>query len=406
MNKTCARCEKTVYPTEELKCLDKVWHKGCFKCQECSMTLNMRTYKGYGKLPYCEAHVPKAKHTTMAETPELKRIAENTKIQSNVKYHADFERSKGKFTQVADDPETLRIKANTKIISNVAYHGELEKKAQMEKQRQINENDVPSDNYHQQIDNYATEMLPPNLPPPNLPPKNHYQTPTTQYQATPVNQPSGYNRQYQQDYYKPKEDYQYDYQGQYYQQQSNYQPPQANYQPPQANYQPPPTNYQPPPNYQPPQQYQPHYQAAQPKIGRIQDYDPLIDPPRAPPNTQRASATVIYNSSEGKRGSHQPQQQQQSRQIGRVTDLDPLANEMPRQTANHQNQVNQRVYIAMYDYEASDSDEVSFREGDLISNVSNIDEGWMTGQVLRTGRTGMLPANYVELAPAGTPLYN
>lgn len=24
MNKRCARCDKTVYPTEELKCLDKV----------------------------------------------------------------------------------------------------------------------------------------------------------------------------------------------------------------------------------------------------------------------------------------------------------------------------------------------------------------------------------------------
>lgn len=24
MNKKCAKCEKTVYPTEELKCLDKV----------------------------------------------------------------------------------------------------------------------------------------------------------------------------------------------------------------------------------------------------------------------------------------------------------------------------------------------------------------------------------------------
>lgn len=24
MSKTCARCEKTVYPIEELKCLDKV----------------------------------------------------------------------------------------------------------------------------------------------------------------------------------------------------------------------------------------------------------------------------------------------------------------------------------------------------------------------------------------------
>lgn len=71
----------------------------------------------------------------MAETPELKRIAENTRIQSNVKYHAEFEKAKGKFTQVADDPETLRIKQNTKIISNVSYHGELQKKAIMEQKR-------------------------------------------------------------------------------------------------------------------------------------------------------------------------------------------------------------------------------------------------------------------------------
>ncbi|XP_061726386.1 LIM and SH3 domain protein Lasp isoform X2 [Cydia pomonella] len=256
MNKTCARCEKTVYPTEELKCLDKAWHKGCFKCQECGMTLNMRTYKGYGKLPYCEAHVPKAKHTTMAETPELKRIAENTKLQSNVKYHADFEKSKGKFTQVADDPETLRIKANTKIISNVAYHGELEKKAQMEKQRQINENGELVGSHHQQ-------------------------------------QPAQSTRQ----------------------------------------------------------------------IGRVADLDPL--------GSERAAYAG------------------------------PDQNYMQVMSNKHEPEV-QKVYIAMYDYEANDSDEVSFREGDLISNVTAIDEGWMTGRVLRTGRTGMLPANYVERAPPGT----
>ncbi|XP_045508215.1 LIM and SH3 domain protein Lasp isoform X2 [Colias croceus] len=420
MNKTCARCEKTVYPTEELNCLDKVWHKGCFKCQECGMTLNMRTYKGYGKQPYCEAHVVKTKPTAMAETPELKRIAENTKLQSNVKYHADFEKSKGKFTQVADDPETLRIKANSKIISNFLYHGDLEKKAQMERQRQINENgeivDVATnDNYQHQIDTYATEML--NAP--NLPPKNHYQTPVQTQQYTTR----------QEDYYNyPKYD---DYATQSMQNQ---------------------------------------------KIGRIQDYDPLSDGPRAPPNTQRASSTLIYTSANEKRGAQQ--QLQQSRHIGRVTDLDPLANEpqqyhshpqqqqqqqhlhqqqqhlhqqqqqhlhqqqqqqqqqhlqqqqqqhlqqqqqqhlqqqqqqqhlqqqhlqqqqhqqqqQPRPAANHPNQ---RVYVAMYDYEANDSDEVSFREGDLIvSNVTSIYEGWMTGKVLRTGRAGMLPANYVEL---------
>jgi hypothetical protein len=34
--------------------------------------------------PFTCRHIPKAKATTMAETPELKRIAENTRIQSNV----------------------------------------------------------------------------------------------------------------------------------------------------------------------------------------------------------------------------------------------------------------------------------------------------------------------------------
>ncbi|XP_060808638.1 LIM and SH3 domain protein Lasp isoform X1 [Amyelois transitella] len=403
MNKTCARCEKTVYPTEELKCLDKVWHKGCFKCQECGMTLNMRTYKGYGKLPYCEAHVPKAKHTTMAETPELKRIAENTKIQSNVKYHADFEKSKGKFTQVADDPETLRIKANTKIISNVAYHGDLEKKAQMEKQRQINENgelvDVPTD-YQHQIESYATEMLPP--APPSLPQKNHYQTPAQAPQ--PHTQPQNQSNHQSQTHHHQSQTHHHQSQTHHHQSQTHHHQSQTHHQN---------QSHQQPRQYQ--NQYKNHeeynqnqyqydeyqnqygygyqnYQTAQPKIGRIQDYDPVSDGPRMPPNTQRSSATLIYNSTGGKRGSHQSQQQQ-GRQIGRVTDMDPLAAEQP--PTNHQSN-QQVVFVAMYDYEANDSDEVSFREGDYISNVTAIDEGWMTGQVLRTGHTGMLPANYVE----------
>ncbi|XP_047671282.1 nebulin isoform X28 [Tachysurus fulvidraco] len=51
---------------------------------------------------------------------------------------------------------------------------------------------------------------------------------------------------------------------------------------------------------------------------------------------------------------------------------------------------------AMYDYAAADNDEVSFKDGDVILNVQSIDEGWMYGTVQRTGKTGMLPANYVE----------
>ncbi|XP_056649817.1 nebulin isoform X7 [Monodelphis domestica] len=55
-----------------------------------------------------------------------------------------------------------------------------------------------------------------------------------------------------------------------------------------------------------------------------------------------------------------------------------------------------KTFRAMYDYMAADADEVSFKDGDAIVNVQAIDEGWMYGTVQRTGRTGMLPANYVE----------
>jgi len=215
------------------------------------MTLNMRNYKGFNKQPYCEAHIPKAKATTMAETPELKRIAENTKIQSNVKYHAEFEKAKGKFTQVADDPETLRIKQNSKIISNVAYHGELEKKAAMEQKRVMS-----GENGEFEVTSLPTRQ-----------------------------------------------------------------------------------------------------------VGSIADLDPV--------NNFYGSLTADYRPASGSGSS---------------------ANSY----SNHQMST-PRVYRAMYDYDAQDSDEVSFRDGDIIVNCTPIDEGWMTGLVQRTGQTGMLPANYVAL---------
>ncbi|XP_011304653.1 LIM and SH3 domain protein Lasp isoform X2 [Fopius arisanus] len=316
MNKTCARCEKTVYPIEELKCLDKIWHKQCFKCQGCGMTLNMRTYKGFNKQPYCEAHIPKAKATTMAETPELKRIAENTKIQSNVKYHAEFEKAKGKFTQVADDPETLRIKQNSKIISNVAYHGELQKKAIMEQKRTTTGENGEQIEYVEYSDGTIVT--------------------TTNVNANPA-----------------------------------------------------------PVRIASPTQRSP---------GRIADYDPLTEARPGPYSARQAATTVIYTSDKGA-VTNPP-----TRKIGSVADIDPV-NEYygsltPAMNNNHVPPhqppllptANTLVYRAMYDYEAQDSDEVSFCDGDLIINCTAIDEGWMTGLVQRTGRHGMLPANYVEPA--------
>ncbi|XP_049313266.1 LIM and SH3 domain protein Lasp isoform X6 [Bactrocera dorsalis] len=292
MNKTCARCQKVVYPIEELKCLDKTWHKTCFKCTECGMALNMKTYKGFNKLPYCEAHIPKAKATVIADTPELKRIAENTKIQSNVKYHEDFEKSKGKFTQVADDPETLRIKQNTKIISNIAYHGDLEKKAAMEKQREAAEiADVRVNNaYPKRIGSIA-----------DIDPANGIYSSLASETAS---------------------------HHQLHQQQS---------------------------------QQQQHQQQ------------------------QQQQQQQLLHQQQQQRALQQQQQQQQQQYYQQM---------MQQQ----QSKSNLRVYRALYDYEAQDTDEVSFREGDVIFEVESADSGWMTGRVERTGKTGMLPANYVEQA--------
>ncbi|XP_014689099.3 LIM and SH3 domain protein 1 [Equus asinus] len=128
MNPNCARCGKIVYPTEKVNCLDKFWHKACFHCESCKMTLNMKNYKGYEKKPYCNAHYPKQSFTMVADTPENLRLKQQSELQSQVRYKEEFEKNKGKgFSVVADTPELQRIKKTQDQISNIKYHEEFEK---------------------------------------------------------------------------------------------------------------------------------------------------------------------------------------------------------------------------------------------------------------------------------------
>ncbi|KAJ8364498.1 hypothetical protein SKAU_G00133290 [Synaphobranchus kaupii] len=128
MNPLCGRCNRVVYPTEKVNCLDKYWHKGCFSCEICKMTLNMKNYKGFEKRPYCNAHYPKTSFTSVADTPENLRLKQQSKMQSQVVYKEEFEKNKGKgFSVVADTPELQRIKKTQDQISNIKYHEEFEK---------------------------------------------------------------------------------------------------------------------------------------------------------------------------------------------------------------------------------------------------------------------------------------
>ncbi|XP_052254535.1 LIM and SH3 domain protein F42H10.3-like isoform X2 [Dreissena polymorpha] len=308
--KLCGKCDKTVYPTEELKCLDKVWHKGCFKCEICNMTLNMKNYKGYDKLPYCTAHYPTTKHTAVADTPEIRRIQENTKIQSNIQYHAEFEKQKGKKTDIAEDPEMMRVKKNMEVISNVSYHGDKERREQMEQARPAEQ--LEGGRNVRSNPGRIADMEPAMEPAGGTPYSNRNSASARQvYDSNvgKVEQPARRNVGSISDYDPLNEKYgsiagQNNPRGQ---------PAQQAYQPPAQSYQPPPQAYQPPP----------------------------------PANPAPAAGKGM-------------------------------------------------VCQAMYDYDAADADEVSFREGDKIVFCQPIDAGWMEGTVERTGKRGMLPSNYVE----------
>lgn len=55
-----------------------------------------------------------------------------------------------------------------------------------------------------------------------------------------------------------------------------------------------------------------------------------------------------------------------------------------------------RVGKALYDYQGQHSDELSFREGDTLTLLEQVDRGLWWKAKLR-GKSGLAPANYVEV---------
>ncbi|XP_074652014.1 LIM and SH3 domain protein 1-like isoform X8 [Tubulanus polymorphus] len=331
--KKCSKCDKSVYPMELLKCLDQFWHKTCFKCAVCDMTLNMKNYKGYEKRPYCQVHYPTTKFTSVADTPENKRIAENTRNQSQIAYHKDFEQTKGRFTAVADDPETRRARRNSDQISTVQYHAQFEK----QKGQKIS---VESDPELQRSK------------------KNMETISQVNYQGWKDKKDHMEKRRPSDAEYNDNDD-QRPRSGSYGQDPMNGQYT-ANQRSSGGDFKVP---YGVPPQARPTKEEEvaPYVAALDPVTP-----EPITEPVFTPPEP------IV-----------EPQ----------VEDAPPPSTLVQPPPAFS----SQPRYIAMYDYSAADVDEVSFVEGDIIIDHESIDEGWMMGTVQRTGIRGMLPANYVEL---------
>lgn len=405
--KKCAKCDKQVYPIEELKCLDKVWHKICFKCTVCNSLLNMKNYKGFEKLPYCYVHYPQQKHTQVSDNPEMLRIKENTKIQSNAKYHEDFEKSKGNYTVVADDPETRRILENTKLISQVRYHEDFEKNIKKkytpvidspETTRAIENQKLVSSVEYKGIRNQNSNSSLNNS-------NSSYSTSTlNNSSSSSSNNNNGVNN----------------------------------------------TNNNNNSNNNNNTTLIATFRSGEPKklidnsqrrIGSIADYDPLNQENGNGLSNGSNGNGHFNNSILNKQYNFNVKNQQQKQQHttngnghsngnghlngnghsngsnghkintnGNGYYHDLINDNNDNNNNNHSNgkqhihqqpydfinDIKTSVYKAIYDYDAREDDEISFRDGDKFINCEQIDIGWMIGVHEKTGKHGMFPSNYAE----------
>ena len=53
------------------------------------------------------------------------------------------------------------------------------------------------------------------------------------------------------------------------------------------------------------------------------------------------------------------------------------------------------IFVALYDYDASEPDELNLKESERLQIVNDIDYGWWIARSLVTGKKGLMPNNYV-----------
>ena len=53
----------------------------------------------------------------------------------------------------------------------------------------------------------------------------------------------------------------------------------------------------------------------------------------------------------------------------------------------------------LFEYEAAEENEMSLIEGEILEQVDQIDEGWWSAVGDGGAKSGLFPANYVELLP-------
>ena len=71
----CCVCDKMAYPLEKISAGGRDYHKVCFKCKECNLTLNLNNFffDNATQSVYCKNHVPKAKATQVTDSVAMQQ---------------------------------------------------------------------------------------------------------------------------------------------------------------------------------------------------------------------------------------------------------------------------------------------------------------------------------------------
>eukprot|EP00056_Hartaetosiga_gracilis_P002880 m.57481 g.57481 ORF g.57481 m.57481 type:complete len:459 (+) comp11234_c0_seq1:2458-3834(+) len=392
----CARCEKTVYPTEQLKCLDKLWHKPCFNCEVCHVKLTMNTYRGYDKKPYCKTHYPTSKATQVADTPETLRLKKQTERQSAVKYHQAFESEKGKMIGSATDRSMETSKNAAKLASGTAYRQNLPPPTQTSNVAATKQPIVPTSTP-------ATTTAPP--PTTSSSSSSEQWVAEFDYEAADADEVSLQEGDVIVEYESVDEGWakgrnsRTGASGMF---PSNYVVKKERSQAPPAQPEPVP---EPEPEPEPVPEPEPEVVVPEPEP------EPEPEPVQesAPTDGKKWIAQYDYDATDNDEVSFKEGDVitnvtvvdegwvtgtvQSTGQSGMLPSnyVQEEGAETPQATAE-----GGETWVAQFDYDATDSDEVSFKEGDIIINVTVVDEGWVTGTVESTGQSGMLPSNYID----------
>jgi hypothetical protein len=68
----CATCGKSAYPLESVTAIGNTYHKICFKCDVCGISLSIKNYKGLAGKIYCFTHTPVERSSTGSDSVATK----------------------------------------------------------------------------------------------------------------------------------------------------------------------------------------------------------------------------------------------------------------------------------------------------------------------------------------------